>query len=86
MCLAIPSKVVELHGDGTATVDTMGVRRRVSLELMDEEVNLGDYVLIHVGFAIQKLNEEEALKSLELFEEIVSELEEEERVYGEHPE
>ncbi len=77
MCLAIPSKVVELHGDGTATVDTMGVRRKVSLDLMPEEVKVGDYVLIHVGFAIQKLNEEEALKSLELFEEIAKELEEE---------
>ena len=80
MCLAIPSKVVELHEDGTATVDTMGVRRRVSLELMGEEVRSGDYVLIHVGFAIQKLDEEEALKSLELFEDIIAELEEEERV------
>jgi len=78
MCLAIPSKVIELHGDGTATVDTMGVKRRISLELMGEDVEPGDYVLIHVGFAIQKLNEEEALKSLELFEEIVSELETEE--------
>jgi len=81
MCLAIPSKVVEIHGDGTATVDTMGVKRRISLELMQEEVNIGDYVLIHVGFAIQKLNEEEAMKSLELFEEIVRELEEEESTY-----
>ncbi len=81
MCLAIPSKVIEIHGDGTATVDTMGVKRKISLELMGEEVNPGDYVLIHVGFAIQKLNEEEALKSLELFEEIVSELEAEES-YG----
>lgn len=81
MCLAIPSKVIELHEDGTATVDTMGVKRRVSLELMGEEVRLGDYVLIHVGFAIQKLDEEEALKSLELFEDIIAELEEEERMY-----
>ena len=85
MCLAIPSKVVEIYGDGTATVDTMGVKRRISLELMQEEVDIGDYVLIHVGFAIQKLNEEEALKSLELFEEIVRELEEEESMNGAEP-
>ncbi len=78
MCLAIPSKVVEVHEDGTATVDTMGVKRRASLELMQEEVKPGDYVLIHVGFVIQKLDEEEALKSLELFEEIVKDMEEEE--------
>ncbi len=83
MCLAIPSKIIEIHGDGTATVDTMGVKRRISLELMQEEVKEGDYVLIHVGFAIQKLNEEEALKSLELFEEIIEELEEEEKMYEE---
>ncbi len=81
MCLAIPSKVVELHEDGTATVDTMGVKRKVSLELMQEEVSPGDYVLIHVGFVIQKLDEEEALKSLELFEELVHEMEEEEEFY-----
>ncbi|NPB08276.1 MAG: HypC/HybG/HupF family hydrogenase formation chaperone [Aquificae bacterium] len=73
MCLAIPSRVVEIHGDGTATVDTLGVRRRVSLELLQEEVKEGDYVLLHVGFAIQKLDEEEAKKSLELFEEIIRE-------------
>ncbi len=78
MCLAIPSKVVELRQGNVAVVDTMGVRREVSLELMQEEVKVGDYLLIHVGFALQKLNEEEALKSLELFEELVRELEGEE--------
>ncbi len=78
MCLAIPSKVVKVHEDGTATVDTMGVKRRASLELMQDQVKEGDYVLIHVGFVIQKLDEEEALKSLELFEELVKEMDEEE--------
>ena len=81
MCLAIPSKVIELYDDGTALVDTLGVRRKVSLELMPEPVEVGDYVLIHVGFAIQKLDEEEALKSLELFEEIIEEMEKEEEYY-----
>ncbi len=71
MCLAVPSRVVELHEDGTATVDTMGVKRKVSLELL-EDVKVGDYVLIHVGFAIQVLDEETALESLRLFEEILS--------------
>ena len=78
MCLAIPSRVIEVHEDGTATVDTMGVKRRASLELMQDQVKEGDYVLIHVGFVIQKLDEEEALKSLELFEELVKEMDEEE--------
>ncbi|SNZ15368.1 HypC/HybG/HupF family hydrogenase formation chaperone [Hydrogenobacter hydrogenophilus] len=72
MCLSIPSKVVEVRDDGTALVDTMGVKRVVSLELMQEPVKENDWVLIHVGFAIQKLDEESALKSLELFEEILS--------------
>jgi hydrogenase expression/formation protein HypC len=49
----------------------MGVRRLVSLELLGEPIEEGDWVLIHVGFAISKLNEEEALKALELFEEIL---------------
>ncbi len=81
MCLAIPSKVIEVLEDETAVVDTMGVKRRVSLELMQESVEVGDYVLIHVGFAIEKLDEEEAMKSLELFEEIAEHLESEEE-YG----
>jgi len=71
MCLAIPSRVTEIKDDGTAVVDTMGVKRKVSLELMQEEVREGDYVLIHVGFAIQRLDEEEAIKTIELFKEIM---------------
>jgi hydrogenase expression/formation protein HypC len=71
MCLAVPSKVVELREDNTAVVDTLGVKRVVSLEILQEEVKVGDYVLVHVGFAIQKLNEEEAKKSIELFEEVL---------------
>ncbi len=82
MCLAIPSRVVEIYEDNTALVDTLGVKRKVSLELMNEEVKVGDYVLIHVGFAIQKIDEEEARKSLELFEEILEEMEEDMNVKG----
>jgi len=73
MCLAIPSKIVQLKDNNTAVVDTMGVRRQVSLDLLQEEVSVGDYVLIHVGFAIRKLDEEEAIKTLKLFEEIFEE-------------
>ncbi len=86
MCLAIPSKVEKINEDGTATVDTLGVKRIVSLELLQEEIKEGDYVLVHVGFAIQKLDEEEALKSLELFEEILSEMEEGEAYLEEYSE
>jgi len=70
MCLAIPSKVLEIHRDGTATVDTMGIRRRVSLEILGEEVERGDYLLIHVGFAIKKLDMRSAHETLRLIEEI----------------
>lgn len=71
MCLAIPSQIEKINEDNTAIVNTMGVRRLVSLELLGEPIKEGDWVLIHVGFAISKLNEEEALKALELFEEIL---------------
>jgi len=78
MCLSIPSKIVEILEDNFAIVDTMGVKRKVSLDLMPEEVSIGDYVLIHVGYAITKLNEEDALESIKVYEEIISKLEEEE--------
>lgn len=71
MCLSIPSKVVEIDEENFATVDTMGVRRKVTLDLISEEVNVGDYVLIHVGFAMNKISKEEAEESLRLYEEIV---------------
>ncbi len=71
MCLAIPSMVVEVLEGNRAVVDTMGTRRIISLDLMQEPVEVGDYVLVHVGFAISKLSREEALESLRLFEEML---------------
>lgn len=72
MCLSIPSKVIEIDADNYATVDTMGVKRKVTLDLIAEEVKVGDYVLIHVGFALNKISTEEALESLKAYEEIVA--------------
>lgn len=69
MCLAIPARVVELSGDETAVVDLGGVRKEVSLALV-EDVALGDYLIIHVGFALNKLDPEEAEKTLALFAEM----------------
>ena len=70
MCLGIPGKVVTLNRESdVAEVDFGGVRRTVSMHLCPE-ADVGDYVLVHVGFAIQKLEEEEALTTLELFREI----------------
>ncbi len=70
MCLSIPSKVVEIDENNYATVDTMGVKRKVTLDLISEPVNIGDYVLIHVGFAMNKISKEEAEDSLAAFNEI----------------
>lgn len=69
MCLAIPARVVEIGDDETAIVDLSGVRKEISLALV-EDVAVGDYVIIHVGFALNKLNAEEAEKTLALFAEM----------------
>ena len=69
MCLAIPVKVVELLDDDQATVDVGGVRKEISLALVDG-IAVGDYVILHVGYAIQKLDAEEAEKTLALFAEL----------------
>ncbi|MEN8727895.1 MAG: HypC/HybG/HupF family hydrogenase formation chaperone [Sulfurovum sp.] len=79
MCLSIPSKVVEVDEHNMATVDTMGIKRHVSLDLMADEINIGDYILIHVGFAMNKIDEEEALQSLEVYREMLEAMEEQER-------
>lgn len=64
MCLAIPSKVITIE-NGVATIDVDGVRRQTSLMLL-EDVKVGDFVLVHAGFAIQKLDEDAAFESLTL--------------------
>lgn len=79
MCLSIPSKVVEIDEQNMATVDTMGIKRQVSLDLMPEPVEIGEYVLIHVGFAMNKIDEEDALESLKVYREILEIMDEEER-------
>ena len=71
MCLSVPSKVVELLSADFATVDTMGVQRQVSLALMPETVSVGDYVLIHVGFAMNQIDEANALQSLALYQQMI---------------
>ncbi|NWF53590.1 MAG: HypC/HybG/HupF family hydrogenase formation chaperone [Syntrophaceae bacterium] len=69
MCLAIPSEIVAIK-DNMATIDLGGVRREVSLLLLPEEASVGEYVLVHAGFAIQKIDKEAAEETLKLFEEI----------------
>jgi len=67
MCLAIPAKVVEIDGD-QATIELGGVRKNISLALVDD-VALGDYVIVHVGYALTRLDPEEARKTLEAMAE-----------------
>ena len=68
MCLAIPGKVLEIKED-KGLVDISGMKVEAFLNLL-EEVNTGDYVLVHAGFAIERLTPEEALERLSLFEEM----------------
>ena len=71
MCLGIPGEVVELHPDQPhlAKVDVSGVRRAINIGLLeDEDVRPGDWVLIHVGFALAKIDEEEAAAALSFLE------------------
>ena len=69
MCLAIPVRVVELRGDATALVDLDGIRKEISLALVDG-VQVGDYVILHVGYALSRLDPEEAERTLALFAEL----------------
>ena len=79
MCLAIPSKVVAIDSErNMATLDTMGVTREASLDLMQESVSIGDYVLLHIGYVMAKINEEEAKLSLETYAAIIKAIQEEE--------
>lgn len=69
MCLGIPVKVVQRKGkEGIA--EFKGVRKRIRLDLLDD-VKVGDFVILHAGFAIQRLGKKEALETLGLFEELV---------------
>lgn len=65
MCLAIPARVVTIEENRMATVDIMGVTRRISLDLVPEAME-GDFVLVHAGFALQVVDEEFANETLEL--------------------
>lgn len=72
MCLGVPMKIISIDGvDSVAEID--GVRREASLMLLDEEMAVGDYIIVHAGFAISKLDEAEALETLEMMREVFSE-------------
>ena len=69
MCLAIPARIEELTTPGNAIVNLGGVRKDISLALV-EDAGVGDYVIVHVGYALQKLDQEEAERTLQLFAEL----------------
>ena len=70
MCLGVPGRVVEVD-ELTAVVDFWGVRRRVRLDLVDEPVAIGDYVLNHVGFAIRRIPSQDIDGTLALYEQLI---------------
>jgi hydrogenase expression/formation protein HypC len=70
MCIAIPSKIVKIENN-MATIDVDGAEREASLLLLDDP-KIGDYVIVHAGFAIHKIDEADALESLKLMREAIS--------------
>jgi hydrogenase expression/formation protein HypC len=73
MCLGIPGRIIELHRDGElamGTVDFGGVRRDVCLAYVQDEADVGDYVIVHVGFAISKVDQAEAQRTFEALREM----------------
>ena len=81
MCLSIPSKVIEVNEDKTVCkVDTMGVVREASLLMMgDDGVEIGEYVLLHIGFVMEKIDEKAALEAIDTYKELLEAMDEEER-------
>jgi hydrogenase expression/formation protein HypC len=79
MCLGVPSKIISIE-DSKAIVDVLGARREISLLLLEEKANIGDYVIVHAGFAIQKLQQEDADERLGYFKEYLEALDAEEQL------
>ena len=69
MCLAIPARIEQLIAENSAIINLGGMRKEISLALV-ENIAVGDYVIVHVGYALQKLDQEEAAQTLALFAEI----------------
>jgi hydrogenase expression/formation protein HypC len=79
MCLGIPSKIISVEGS-RATINVYGALRDISLLVLDENVTIGDYVIVHAGFAIQKLHEEVAKETMGYLKQYL----EEEKNYRKH--
>lgn len=73
MCLGIPGRITAIHGESdlpSGVVDFGGVKREVCLAYVADEVDVGDYVIVHVGFAISKVDEAEARRTFEILQEM----------------
>jgi hydrogenase expression/formation protein HypC len=68
MCLAVPMEIKSIK-DNIAEVEVGGVRNQVRLDIIDEQPEVGDFVIVHAGFALRRLDREEGLETLKLFEE-----------------
>jgi len=72
MCLALPAQISQILDDDRAIINLGGIRKEISIALLDE-VAVGDYVIIHVGYALTRLDEQEAQKTLALFAQMLKE-------------
>jgi hydrogenase expression/formation protein HypC len=71
MCLGFPGKIISIDEDNFAIIDISGTKREVSLDIVDEDVSIGDYVICHAGYAIHKIDQLFAEEKLELLKEII---------------
>ena len=71
MCIAFPGKILSIDEENMAVVDISGTRREVSLDIIDEEVAIGDYVISHAGFAIHKVDDDIAQENLAFLKELI---------------
>jgi len=71
MCIGFPGKIISIDQHNMALIDIGGTRREVSLDIVDEDVGLGDYVICHAGFAIHKVDEDLAKEKLDFLKELL---------------
>ncbi|HVO65391.1 MAG TPA: HypC/HybG/HupF family hydrogenase formation chaperone [Syntrophales bacterium] len=71
MCLGFPGKIIFIDEDNFAIIDISGTKREVCLDIVDEDVTIGDYVICHAGYAIHKIDEALAVEKLDLLKEII---------------
>ncbi|MFN2441994.1 MAG: HypC/HybG/HupF family hydrogenase formation chaperone [Thermoanaerobaculia bacterium] len=72
MCLGVPGRVIEVHG-GTALVDFWGVQREVKLDLVEQKLEPGDYIINHLGYAVRRISDDAIYDTLALYEVVLTE-------------